>query len=311
MKTRFIPRIMIGAAASLLLSACGESDLTDIEDRELASARQTQIAEQLAQNDNQEPNQGAAVSGVDLTDYELVFSDEFNGEAIDSTKWVTAQQWGPDLVINDEKQYYIDTQSNADFGYDPFSFDGESLIISAIETPSNLSAVANSQPYLSGVLSTAGKFDITYGYIEARMDLPEGAGLWPAFWMLSTEFEDLKPQLFVVEGDGAQPDSVFHNYNYHDEQGNLRSPGQWQVTQDDFSDGFHTFAVSWKAEELLFYVDGIPRYRIIGENVSKQAMYLIVNLAVGGIWTGEPTADTAFPADLKVDYIRAYRATGQ
>ncbi len=305
MKTRFIPRIIIGVSASLLLSACGDSDLADIEDRELDTARRVQLAEQLEQAS--EPEQGAAQTGVELEDYDLVFSDEFNGDTINSTKWVTAQQWGPDLVINDEQQYYIDTQSNADFGYNPFSFDGESLIISAIETPENLSAVANAQPYLSGVLSTAGNFDLTYGYIEARMDLPEGTGLWPAFWMLSTEFEALKPQLFIVEGNGAKPESVFHNYNYHDEQGNLRSPGQWEVTQESFAEGFHTFGLSWSAEELLFYIDGIPRYRIIGENVSQQAMYLIVNLAVGGVWTGSPDASTEFPAELKIDYIRAYK----
>jgi len=81
------------------------------------------------------------------------------------------------------------------------------------------------------------------------------------------------------------------------------------VTQEEFSEGFHTFGLSWKPEELLFYVDGVPRYRIIGENVSSQAMYLIVNLAIGGIWTGDPDATTAFPSELKIDYIRAYRQT--
>lgn len=303
MKTRFTSRIMISATLALVLSACGDSDLADIEARELESARRADIAAQLAAL----PEQGAAIGGVDLANYELIFSDEFDGDVIDSSKWSTALQWGPDLVINDEQQYYIDTQSNGNFGYNPFTFDGEALTISAIETPANLNAVANAQPYLSGVLSTAGKFDMTYGYVEARMDLPEGTGLWPAFWMLSTEFESLKPQLFIVEGNGGQPESVFHNYNYHDEEGNLRSPGQWQVTQDEFAEGFHTFAVSWKAEELLFYVDGIPRYRIVGENVSSQAMYLITNLAVGGVWTGSPDSSTTLPGELKIDYIRAYR----
>jgi len=150
---------------------------------------------------------------------------------------------------------------------------------------------------------------MTFGYVEARVDFPAGTGLWPAFWMLSSEFVGIKPQLFIAEVDGAEPASVFHNYNYHDAEGNLRSPGQWQVTHDDFSEGFHTVGVSWKAEELLFYIDGEARYRIIGENVSTQAMYLIANLAVGGIWTGAPDSTTTFPAELKIDYIRAYRYT--
>lgn len=290
--------ILIATLTLGLLSACAESDIAAIEEREL------DIAERAV------PDSAAAETGVDLTKHELVFSDEFNGTELDASKWVTAQQWGPDLIINSEQQYYVDTQSNPDFGYTPFSFDGESLIISAVKTPENLLAVANDQPYLSGVLTSAGKFDMTYGYVEARMDFPEGMGLWPAFWMLSTEFEGLKPQLFIAEGDGGNPASIFHNYNYHDDDGNLRSPGQWQVTQSDFAEGFHTLGVSWTAEELLFYVDGLPRYRIIGENVANQAMYLIANLAVGGTWSGAPNDQTAFPAELKIDYIRAYRHIG-
>jgi len=313
-----------------LLYACGDSDISEIQRRELDSVqRATQVnldaeaeletnveanseaevdSEVDANSDTETaPEVAAASPGVDTSEMELIFSDDFNGSVIDSARWNTSQTWGPDLIINNELQYYVDTQSNADSGFNPFSFDGESLIISAIETPENLQAVANDQPYLSGVLTTAGKFDMTFGYIEARMDFPAGTGLWPAFWMLSSEFEDLKPQLFIAEVDGGKPSSIFHNYNYHDADGNLRSPGQWQVTHEDFAEGFHTLGVSWKAEELLFYIDGEARYRIVGESVSNQAMYLIANLAVGGIWTGAPDSTTTFPAELKIDYIRAYR----
>lgn len=312
MTKRFIPSTLTAALTLVLLTACGESDIEAIEQRELdAAQRAVDVAlEAENQNSNTSPEAGEANSGIDMTNLELLFSDEFNGAAIDSSKWNTAQQWGPDLVINDELQYYVDTQSNPDFGYNPFSFDGESLIITATQTPSELSAVANGQPYLSGVLSTAGKFEMIHGYIEARMDFPAGTGLWPAFWMLSADFEDLKPQLFIAEGNGGEPDSFYHNYNYHDTEGNLRSPGQWQVTQDEFAEGFHTLGVSWKSDELLFYVDGIPRYRIVGENVANQAMYLIANLAVGGVWTGSPDSTTTLPAELKIDYIRAYRHIG-
>ncbi len=307
MKIRSNTSIVVAALSLGLLSACGDSDLAEIEERELATAERITQSRPDSVNEEDTPDSAEATPGVDTTKLELIFSDEFNGDSIDSTKWVTALQWGPDLTINDELQYYVDTQSNADFGYNPFSFDGESLIISAVETPQNLQSVANDQAYLSGVISSAGNFDMTYGYVEARMDFPQGTGLWPAFWMLSSDFAGLKPQLFIAEGNGAQPDSVYHNYNYHDVDGNLRSPGQWQVRQEDFAEGFHTLGVSWKAEELLFYVDGVPRYRIIGENVSDQAMYLIANLAVGGIWTGAPDANTQTPAQLKIDYIRAYR----
>jgi beta-glucanase (GH16 family) len=159
---------------------------------------------------------------------------------------------------------------------------------------------------LSGALTTAGKFDVTYGYIETRVDLPSGLGLWPAFWMLSSEFVDLKPQLFVMEYDGGRANSVFHNYNYQDVDDNLRSPGQWEVVEEGLSEGFHTVGVEWSPEALLFYVDGKPRYKITGENVSRQAMYMILNLAVGGVWTGAPDATTQIPASYVIDYVRVY-----
>ena len=304
MNNRLVKSSVVATIALGLLSACGDSDIKAIEERELASA-QRNIESAANETDNGTTVQ-SGTTGVDLSEYELIFSDEFNGQELDSLKWSTALPWGSELTINGELQYYIDILQNPDIGYNPFSFDGEALIINAIPTPDYLKSSANDQSYLSGTISSADKFDMTFGYIEARMDFPAGAGLWPAFWMLSSEFVDLRPQLFIAEGDGARSNSVFHNYNYHDEEGNLRSPGQWQVSQETLSEGFHTFGVKWSAEELLFYVDGEPHYQVVGENVSKQAMYLIANLAVGGVWAGSPNAETQFPAQLKIDYIRAY-----
>ena len=150
---------------------------------------------------------------------------------------------------------------------------------------------------------------MTYGYIEARIDLPEGAGLWPAFWMLGSDFEGLKPELYILEHNGATPDSAFLNYNYHDEDGNLRSPGQLEVTETGLADGFQLYAVQWSSEEIIYYIDGEPRYRIIGSNVPAQPMYLLLNLAVGGVWVGAPDASTTgFPAGMRIDYVRAYQS---
>jgi len=282
------------------LAGCGESDIEGQKERELEDAR---IA---ARN---QPALGAAnaeAALLDLGQYTLKFSDEFQGTELDSSKWNTALPWGSDLVINDELQYYVDIANTPDFGYNPFSFDGETLTITATDTPDILRASANEQAWLSGVLTTAEKFDATYGYIEARVDLPPGRGLWPAFWMLSSDVVDLKPQLFIMEYDGGRTNSVFHNYNFQDADGKLRSPGQWEVVEEGMSNGFHTVGVEWSPEELLFYVDGKPRYRVTGENVSSQAMYLILNFAVGGVWTGAPDATTRFPASYVIDYVRVY-----
>lgn len=288
--------------AMLTLTACGESDLVELQERQLGVARYAAAQAELAAAT---PTQ--AEQGVDLSEYTLVFNDEFQSDTLDRTKWNTALTWGPDLVIYNQMQYFVDVQYDADFGYDPFELDGEVLTISAIETPDDLRSAANEQPWLSGVLTTAGKFDFTYGYVEARLDTQAGRGLWPAFWMLSAEFISLKPEIFIMENDGSQPDSISHNYNYIDSDGNLRSPGQWEVTSPELSEGFHKVGVAWSPQELLFYINDVPSYRIVGENVGSQNMYLILSLAVGGIWPGPPDGTTPEPAQLQVDYVRVYQ----
>ena len=105
MKTQSNSTIFLLALTLGMLSACGESDIEEIERRELASAqRDIDAAPDSKPVTDQEPGAGAAVPGIDTTALELVFSDEFNDTAIDTAKWVTSQQWGPDLIINDELQ---------------------------------------------------------------------------------------------------------------------------------------------------------------------------------------------------------------
>ena len=313
--------------ATVLLAACGESDLDDRFRSKIEEAKEQSVAgtvdetvaetiDETPDSTDQEPT-GAPVSDVLVSEagdivtiedatYDKIFGDEFTGTSLDATKWNMGYQWGSDLIINEEEQHYVNTLDDPDFGYDPFYFDGDALVITAIETPAELSDKANGQSYLSGAITSSAKFTTTYGYIKMRAKMPEGFGLWSGFWMLGAEFVDLKPQLFVVEHDGGKPNSVFHNYNYHDEDGNLRSPGQWEVSAEDATTEFHTYGVRWEEQLLTFYVDGMPKYRIEGENVSSQAMYLIANLAVGGVWPGSPQSTTQFPAELHIDYIRAY-----
>lgn len=287
--------------ASMVLTACGESDLVELQERQLGVARYAAAQAELGQAEPVQSEQG-----VDLTLYNLVFGDDFQAAELDSTKWNTALTWGPDLVVYNQMQYYVDIQNNPDFGYSPFILNDGILTISAIETPDALRSGANEQPWLSGVLTTADKFEFTYGYVEALVDPQAGRGLWPAIWMLSSEYENLKPELFIMENDGSRPNSLFHNYNYTDSDGNLRSPGQWEVTSTEFSDGFHKVGVVWSPQELLFYINDVPRYRIVGENVGNQDMYLILSLAIGGIWPGAPDGTTPVPSELLVDYVRVY-----
>ena len=245
-----------------------------------------------------------------LDGYELVFSDEFNGTELDSSKWVTQYLWGDQLVINSEEQHYVDIQNKPDFGFNPFSFDGESVTISSIETPENLIDKAFGQKYLSGVMTSYDAFKFTYGYVEARAQLPYGKGLWPAFWLLNAYYVDDKPEIDIMEFIGDNQDVVYHTYHYYDSEGELRSTHSEPSIGVDWTNGWHTYAVEWLPGTLIFYVDGIEEHRVVDAKVSQQDMYIIFNTALGGWWPGSPDSSTQFPAEYKIDYVRAYQKTG-
>lgn len=244
-----------------------------------------------------------------LDDYELVFSDEFNGGSLDSSKWNTQYLWGPDLVINSEEQYYVDVNNEPDFGYNPFEFDGENLIIKSIRTPDALKEKANNQAYLSGVITSYDAFKFTYGYVETRAKMTYGKGYWPAFWLLNAYYVDDKPEIDIMEFIGDDQDVVYHTYHYYDAEGNLRSTKSQPTPGIDFTGDFHTYGVEWMPGTIVFYVDGIERHRISDPKVSQQDMYIIANTAIGGWWPGSPDDTTPFPGEYTIDYIRAYQKT--
>jgi len=239
--------------------------------------------------------------------YELVFSDEFRGQSLDYSKWNSRYRWGPDWIINGEKQYYVDQINQPDFGYSPFTFDGEHLTINATRTPENLQASANWQGYLSGALTTHNHFNLRYGYIEIRAKLPQGRGLWPAFWLLHNSNNNQRPEIDVMEMLGDNPNVIYNTYHYYDSSGSLRSTPSFTAPGADYSAGFHTYAVKWEPGVLTWYVDGEERNRFSDNVVSSEDMYLLVNLAVGGSWPGNPDSNTPLPAQYTIDYIRAWK----
>ncbi|MEE9321253.1 MAG: family 16 glycosylhydrolase [Granulosicoccus sp.] len=237
--------------------------------------------------------------------YRLVFSDEFRGNDIDSSKWNTRYRWGPNWIINGEKQYYVDRVNDRNFGHSPFEFDGEHMTITAIHTPGNLKGKANNQPYLSGALTTFGKFKMRYGYVEMRAKMPKGKGLWPAFWLLHQNENGKRPEIDVVELLGQRPNVALHTYHYYDNW-KLRSTPTFETPGPNYADGFHTFAVKWEPGKITWLVDGRESKVHSNGNVAGEDMYLLLNLAVGGWWPGNPDGSTQFPARFSIDYIRAY-----
>ena len=219
--------------------------------------------------------------------------------------------WTPDTVVYDQLQFYVDTQSDSNTLPNPFSLDGEKLTINATLATQEQQSAANEQTYLSGLLTSRNLLEITYGYVEARVKFQPGRGIWPSLWMLGSDTDGISPEVYIFEYDGSRPDSVFHNFNFQDSDGNLRSPGQQEVELAGLSDEYRTLGLLWSPGELLYYLDGQPTYRIVGENVPQESMFLVLNLAMGGVWPSPPDGTTPNPATLDVDYVRMYRLREQ
>lgn len=239
--------------------------------------------------------------------YNLVFSDEFKSGSLDPSKWDSKYRWGPNFVVNNESQYYVDQLSNPDFGHQPFQFDGEHLIITAIPTPDYLRSSAAGQPYLSGAMTTYNRFRMRYGYIEMRARLPAGKGLWPAFWMLHQRNDGTRPEIDIVEYIGDQRTTAFHTYHWYENNSWLRSTPTFTAPGPDYSQDFHTYGVRWEPGRITWYIDGIERNSFSGSSVASEDMYILLNLALGGSWAGKPNGSTPFPARMVVDYVRAYQ----
>ncbi len=303
---RDISKPLVLAALVTLLVACGDSDLEELQINEIRTA---QRANDPATGDSDQP---AAAEGSETDKIkealELVFEDNFDGSVIDDTLWNTQLKWGPDVSINNDMQYYVDEQNVPDLGFTPFLFDGNTLSITAQTTEPQQLELAQNKPYLSGVLSSHDKFDFKFGYAEIRAKLPSGAGFWPGFWMLTSEFIEQKPQLFVMEARGDNANTVFHRYNFTDAN-DVFQPSEFMPSGgDDFSAGFHTYGVLWGPASIFFYVDGVKMHTIENNNIPSQEMYLILSLAFGNDFAGKPTDQTVLPGSFDIDYVRVYQS---
>lgn len=232
-------------------------------------------------------------SEVDPTKWELTFSDEFDGDKLDYSKWTPRDPW--EVVRNDELQAYITKAFTVKDGI---------LSIRCEDEPAYYDGAK--RDYRSGMMTTTGKFSQTYGRFEARCRVPKGRGLWPAFWMLP-EPPAWPPEIDILEVLCHEPDKVYmssHWINPKDEYNSLSQTGEYKGV--DFSDGFHTIAVEWEEKEIRWYVDGIERHRT-SKNVPNVPMFLLLNLAVGGDWAKAPDAKTVFPAKFQIDYVRVWK----
>ena len=136
------------------------------------------------------------------------------------------------------------------------------------------------------------KFKFLNGYVEARIKLPAGGGLWPAFWLLNGYYVGPQPEIDIIELDGAHTNVGHHSYHYFNNSGEIQSSAELSSsTTGSFTDDFHVYGVQWDAGQIKWYVDGYVVRTLQGPEVSSQLMYILLNLAVGGNFVGDVDAE--------------------
>lgn len=240
--------------------------------------------------------------------WELVFFDDFNGTALDESKWTRCYWWDWEGCTNEGNNNLNWYQPD-----DVYVSDGTVKLRAQIRKAEGTNG--RSYDYTSGMITTGRgssdlsetpRFAFQYGYAEMRAKVPAGKGLWPAFWLLPITHES-RPEIDVMEILGDSPHVTRMHYHYLDESGQRQDLGHnW--LGPNFADSWHTFAVSWQPDAIIWYVDDIERWRYTDEkHISSEPMYLLINLAVGGNWPGAPNSDTSFPSMYEIDYVRVWR----
>ena len=217
----------------------------------------------------------------------LLFSDEFSGDSLNTVYWDTQYDWGR-----------VDMEEGSYLSPDAFEFSDGILRIRADNKP------VGERLYTAGAISSHGRFEFRYGYVEMRAKLPAGQGFWTALWLLTADSEAYD-EIDIVELLGNDPYTAYMTLHYQDAATQDVASKQTKYVGPDFSDDYHVFAVDWQADYLAWFVDGVKRVEIT-ENIPKDPMFIIVTFAVGGEWPGYPDVTTPFPAYLDLDYIRIY-----
>lgn len=252
---------------------------------------------------------GAAATGRTADDWKLVWSDEFDGDQLDYSKWgVEENAFGGG---NNELQLYTDRKENVRVA------DGH-LVIEARRDNPNIAGTR--REYSSGKLRTKHRGDWKYGRIEVRAKLPRGQGIWPAIWMLPTDEKyggwAASGEIDIMELVGQKPQQVLGTLHYGGKWPNNKHTGDaFDLPKGTFADDFHTFAIEWEAGGIRWFVDGKLYQTQTKWSTTAgrfpapfdQRFHLLLNVAVGGNLPGNPDASTKFPQQMLVDYVRVYQ----
>lgn len=234
-------------------------------------------------------------------DWILKFDDEFNGGSLDTSKWRTCFWWA-DTTCSIETNHEMELYNPQDVLVQ------NGLLRLRAQKRDMVAWNGTTYHYTSGMVMTGGRdgqippgFTFIYGFVEALVKIPAGQGLWPAFWTLSADYQ-WPPEIDIMEILGHAPTDYHMNYHYNG--GDAGST--W--TGPDFSAGWHVIGLDWRPDAIIWFVDGIERWRFdTASKIINEASYLLLNLAVGGDWPGPPNNNTPFPSYFDIDYVRVWQ----
>jgi len=240
-------------------------------------------------------------ASTNAQNYQLVWFEEFSNSTIESANWTHetgGNGWG-----NNELQYYTNRDVNS------YILGGNLVIEAKKESYSG-------KNYTSARMITKGKRNFTYGKIEARIRLPYGQGIWPAFWMLGENISTVgwpscgEIDIMELIGGGANDKKVYGTAHW---QTNIHASygGNYTISSGIFANDYHVFSIIWNSKSIQWFVDGNKYVTLDITDAALQAFhknnFIILNLAVGGNWPGNPDATTIFPQKMYVDYVRVYQ----
>lgn len=232
--------------------------------------------------------------------WRLAFNEEFNGTDIPASKF---NRCYPDAAPNGcanppEQQWYQPQNASVSNG-----------VLHLVANKGN----TNGYPYSSAMITTGpqnkhagedNKFAFKYGYVEARVKVPQGQGLWPAFWLLPSDGSG-PPEIDLMEVLGNDTKTSYATVHWSEDQA---SKSMTTINTTNFADGFHTIGMRWDSDKLEWFYDGQRVKRFVGtDQIPHMQMFLLANLAVGGEWPGNANSTTKFPADYQIDWIKVWK----
>ncbi|AVK46915.1 glycoside hydrolase [Clostridium sp. MF28] len=234
------------------------------------------------------------------TGWNLAWSDEFNGTSINTSNW--KYETGGDGWGNNELEYYTNRSENA-------RIENGNLVIEARKEN------YNGMNYTSARLKSQGLKNWTYGKVEARMKLPAGQGIWPAFWMLGENISQVSwPKCGEIDiMEHINNESAIHGTIHWDSTGNNTHAQYGAASPNIDVTQYHVYSIEWDASSIKWFVDGTQYLEAnIANNINgteefHKPFFILFNLAVGGNWPGNPDGSTPFPAKMYVDYVRVYQ----